>query len=234
MNSELGANITLDFSPNTEVVDSSVISQWIAVDDNMQVTFNQDAVKQYIADLAAKYDTVGKTRNFTTATGNVVQVEGGGYGWKIDQDAEYNALISNIQNAETVTREPTYAEVDLTAQHMYFIQNGQIAMQCDIVTGNPNKGNATPQGMYSLYYKQQNQVLRGKKLEDGTYEYESPVDYWMPFNGGIGFHDASWQSAFGGARYQTYGSHGCVNMPPASAGELYNLIQAGTPVICHY
>ena len=39
---------------------------------------------------------------------------------------------------------------------------------------------------------------------------------------------------FGGARYQTYGSHGCVNMPPASAGELYNLIQAGTPVICHY
>ena len=250
MNSELGANITLDFSPNTEVVDSSVISPWITVDDNMQVTFNQDAVKQYIADLAAKYDTVGKTRNFTTATGNVVQVEGGGYGWKIDQDAEYNALITNIQNAETVTREPnyssraathdandwgsTYAEVDLTAQHMYFIQNGQIAMQCDIVTGNPNKGNATPQGMYSLYYKQRNQVLRGKKLEDGTYEYESPVDYWMPFNGGIGFHDASWQSAFGGARYQTYGSHGCVNMPPASAGELYNLIQAGTPIICHY
>ena len=36
------------------------------------------------------------------------------------------------------------------------------------MTGNPNKGNATPQGMYSLYYKQQNQVLRGKKLEDGT------------------------------------------------------------------
>ena len=250
MNSELGANITLDFSPNTEVVDSSVISQWITIDDNMQVTFNQDAVKQYIADLAAKYDTVGKTRNFTTATGNVVQVEGGGYGWKIDQDAEYNALITNIQNAETVTREPNYssraathdasewgptdAEVDLTAQHMYFIQNGQIAMQCDIVTGNPNKGNATPQGMYSLYYKQQNQVLRGKKLEDGTYEYESPVDYWMPFNGGIGFHDAPWQSAFGGVRYQTYGSHGCVNMPPASAGELYNLIQAGTPIICHY
>lgn len=250
MNNELGANITLDFSPNTEVVDSSVISQWITVDDDMQVTFNQDAVKQYISDLAAKYDTVGKTRNFTTATGNVVQVEGGAYGWKIDQDAEYEALIANIQNAETVTREPnyasraathdandwgnTYAEVDLTAQHMYYIQNGQVVMQCDIVTGNPNKGNATPQGMYSLYYKQKDQVLRGKKLEDGTYEYESPVSYWMPFNGGIGFHDASWQAAFGGDRYQTYGSHGCVNMPPASAAELYNYIEAGVPVICHY
>lgn len=250
MNSELGANITLDFSPNTEVVDSSVISQWITVDDNMQVTFNQDAVKTYIAELAAKYDTVGKTRNFTTATGNVVQVEGGGYGWQIDQEAEYNALIANIQNAETVTREPnyasraathdandwgnTYAEVDLTAQHMYYIQDGQVVMQCDIVTGNPNKGNATPQGMYSLYYKQKDQVLRGKKLEDGSYEYESPVAYWMPFNGGIGFHDASWQSAFGGDRYQTHGSHGCVNMPPASAAELYNYIEAGVPVICHY
>ena len=77
-------------------------------------------------------------------------------------------------------------------------------------------------------------LLRGKKLPDGTYEYESPVSYWMPFNGGIGFHDATWQSAFGGARYLTYGSHGCVNMPVSAAAQLYGLIQAGVPVVCHY
>lgn len=250
MNSYLGANITYDFNPNTEVVDASVISQWVRADGEMNVTFDEGAVRAFVQSLADKYDTKGKPRSFTTATGNVVTVEGGSYGWKIDQEAEYNALIANIQNAETVTREAnyasrgashsgndvgsTYAEVDLSAQQMYFIQNGQVVLQSGVVTGNPNKGNATPQGVYSLAWKALDQVLRGTRQPDGTYEYETPVKYWMPFNGGIGFHDATWQSSFGGNRYQTHGSHGCVNLPYNIAGQLYQLISAGTPVVCHY
>ena len=250
MNSYLGANVTYDFNPATEVVDASVISQWVTVDADMNVTFNEEAVRAFIQSLADKYDTKGKPRTFTTATGNTVNVTGGSYGWKIDQEAEYNALIANIQNAETVTREPnyasraashegndvgsTYAEVDLSNQMMYFVQNGQVVLQSGIVTGNPNKGNGTPQGVYSLAYKALDQVLRGPKKPDGTYEYETPVKFWMPFNGGIGFHDATWQSSFGGSRYQTNGSHGCVNLPYDVAAQLYNLITAGTPVVCHY
>lgn len=250
MNSYLGANVTYDFNPATEVVDASVISQWVTVDADMNVTFNEEAVRAFIQSLADKYDTKGKPRTFTTATGNTVNVAGGSYGWKIDQEAEYNALIANIQNAETVTREPnyasraashegndvgsTYAEVDLSNQMMYFVQNGQVVLQSGIVTGNPNKGNGTPQGVYSLAYKALDQVLRGTKKPDGTYEYETPVKFWMPFNGGIGFHDATWQSSFGGSRYQTNGSHGCVNLPYDVAAQLYNLITAGTPVVCHY
>ena len=250
MNSYLGATVTYDFNPYTEVVDASVISQWVTVDADMNVTFNQDAVKAYIQSLADKYNTKGKTRTITTATGNTVTVEGGSYGWKIDQEAEYNALTANIQNAEVVTREPaytsraashegndfgsTFAEVDLTNQMVYFVQNGQVALSSPCVTGNPNNGHGTPQGVYSLAYKELDSVLRGEKLPDGSYEYESPVKYWMPFNGGIGFHDATWQPTFGGSRYLTGGSHGCVNMPYDAAGQLYNLISAGTPVVCHY
>ena len=33
----------------------------------------------------------------------------------------------------------------------------------------------------------------------------------MPFDGGIGFHDASWRDEFGGDIYLTDGSHGCIN-----------------------
>ena len=250
MNSYLRANITYDFNPNTEVVDASVISQWVRVDGDMNVTFDEGQVRAYVQSLADKYNTKGRPRSFTTATGNVVTVEGGSYGWLIDQEAEYNALIANIQNGETVTREAnyasraashggsdvgsTYAEVDLSAQHIYFIQNGQVVLQSGCVTGNPNKGNATPQGVYSLAYKALDQTLRGTKKPDGTYEYETPVKYWMPFNGGIGFHDATWQPAFGGNLYQTRGSHGCVNLPYDIAGQLYNLISAGVPVVCHY
>lgn len=250
MNSYLGACVTYDFNPYTEVVDSSVISQWVKVDGEMQVTFDEASVRAYIQSLAEKYNTKGKQRTFVTATGNTVTVSGGGYGWQINQEAEYNALIANIQNAETVTREPnyssraashegndvggTYAEVDLTNQVMYFVQNGQVVLQSGVVTGNPNRGNATPQGVYSLAYKALNQTLRGTKRPDGTYEYETPVKYWMPFNGGIGFHDAPWQASFGGSRYQTNGSHGCVNMPTDAAAQLYNLISAGTPVVVHF
>lgn len=250
MNSYLGANITYDFNPYTEVVDASVISQWVSVDGEMNVTFDEGAVRAYVQSLAEKYDTKGKARNFTTATGNAVTIEGGNYGWRIDQEAEYNALIANIQNGESVTREAnyanraashegndvgsTYAEVDLTAQQLYFIQNGQVVLQSGVVTGNPNKGNGTPQGVYSLAYKATDQVLRGTKKPDGSYEYETPVKFWMPFNGGIGFHDATWQSSFGGSRYQTHGSHGCVNLPYDIASQLYQLISAGTPVVCHY
>ena len=55
----------------------------------------------------------------------------------------------------------------------------------------------------------------------------------MPFNGGIGFHDANWRGEFGGAIYKTNGSHGCVNLPPSKAAALYELVYKGMPVICY-
>ena len=250
MNKYLKANITYDFTPHKEVVDQKVISGWLTVDENMKVTFQKEKVKEYIKSLAKKYDTSGKPRSFVTANGNTVEVRNGVYGWKINQKKEYEKLVANIEAGETVTREPeysrrakshegndfgnTYVEIDLTRQHLWFIRDGQKIMESDVVTGNPNKGNATPQGVYTLTYKTKNAVLRGPKQPDGSYEWESPVDYWMPFNGGIGMHDAQWQSSFGGSRYQSHGSHGCVNMPLEKAKEIYGYIDAGTPVICHY
>ena len=76
-----------------------------------------------------------------------------------------------------------------------------------------------------------NEVLRGEKKENGEYEYETPVQYWMPFNGGVGFHDASWQASFGGDVYTYNGSHGCINLPPDKAAELYEIIDTETPIV---
>ena len=51
---------------------------------------------------------------------------------------------------------------------------------------------------------------------------------------GIGFHDADWQTAFGGERYKNgNGSHGCINMPVDKSGELFDMIEPGIPVIIH-
>ena len=66
--------------------------------------------------------------------------------------------------------------------------------------------------------------------------YETQVAYWMRITwSGIGFHDATWQPAFGGNLYSIgAGSHGCVNMPYDKAGALYEMMPVGTPVIIHY
>ena len=73
----------------------------------------------------------------------------------------------------------------------------------------------------------------GAKRADGTYEYESPVSFWMPFNGGIGFHDANWRSSFGGEINKTGGSHGCINLPPDRVPAFYEQVYKGMPVICY-
>ncbi len=250
MNAYLGASVTYTFGDATEVVDGSVISQWLTTDENMNVTYNEEGVSQYIASLAEKYDTYKKQRTFTSGSGNTVNVQGGNYGWLIDQAAEIEALKANISNKEVVTKEPvykqtaashgaadwgnTYVEVDLTNQYMYLLVNGSVVTSSPIVTGKPSEGSATPQGVYSIRYCKRNAVLRGPKKEDGTYEWESPVAFWMPFNGAIGLHDATWQAAFGGSRYLTHGSHGCVNLPYNIAETVFNNVSAGTPVVCHY
>ena len=96
-----------------------------------------------------------------------------------------------------------------------------------MVTGDASKGYSTPSGVYRLDWKAKDFVLRG----DG---YAAPVSFWMPFNGGIGLHDASWRSSFGGSIYKTNGSHGCVNMPYSVAEAIYNNIEDKTTIICRY
>ena len=77
------------------------------------------------------------------------------------------------------------------------------------------------------------QMQTQQKVEE-KYEYESFVKFWMPFNGGIGMHDASWRGSFGGDIYKYSGSHGCINMPPKKMPKFYNMIEIGTPVAVHY
>lgn len=251
MNQYCQASVTYTMTENV-VVDKTVISTWLSYDENMQVTFNEDAVREWMREFGSTYDTVGTTRSITTPGGKTVEVSGGTYGWSIDEETETQNLINSIKNGEVVTREPAYAqtaashsaqdwgttyiEVDLSAQHMWYIVDGSVALETDVVTGLPTADRQTPAGVYYILYTERNATLKGEtNPETGKPIYETPVSYWMPFTWqGHGFHDANWQSSFGGSRYQTNGSHGCVNMPVDQAGNLFSMISAGTPVVIHY
>ncbi len=254
-NNFTNAKITYTFGDETVTLDGSTIKDWLQFDEKGQFVRNeasfQQHIKEYVAQLAADYDTVGTDREFYTTSGRTVYVYGSAYGWKIDQDAEAAQLLQEIQSGAQVQREPvysmtanarghndlgnTYIEVDLSDQYMYYYQNGQIIFQSDIVSGlMGDSTRQTPPGIFTLYYKKSPDVLKGQQRPDGTYEYETPVTYWMPFNGGIGFHDATWQPYFGGDRYLYGGSHGCINLPYSSAAALYDIIQYNVPIICFY
>ena len=125
----------------------------------------------------------------------------------------------------------TYVELDLSRQNVWMYVNGECVVDSPCVTGNVATGYSTPAGIYYLTYKTMNATLEGYNADGSTYS--SPVAYWMPFNGGIGFHDASWRYSFGGNIYMTNGSHGCVNLPYWAASTIYSYIDTSIPIIIY-
>lgn len=255
MNGYCQASITYNMDVPV-VIDRTVISTWLSVDGDMNVIVDENAVRAWLEQFGERYDTVGTTRTFTTPTGKSATVSGGTYGWSINEDTEFQTIMNALNNQEVIAKEPeyyisgvaashsmpdwgsTYAEVDLSAQHMWYVVNGSVALETDVVTGEPIPEKVTPEGVYSIVEKKLDKVLVGAKDPvTGEPEYETPVSYWMRITWqGVGFHDATWQRNFGGALNQIrgIGSHGCVNMPLDKAAELYNMIEMGTPVIIHY
>ena len=242
-------NITYVFGDQQEILPGLEAVKWIDGVSGSTVQVNQQKVAEYVKYLADKYDTYGKPHTFTSTSGRQVSVNGD-YGWQINQAEEAVALTRMVQNGTNQTREPaysrtaasrtgndfgtTYVEVDMGLQHIYMYENGTLIAEAPIVTGNVAKGWTTPEGLYTLYYKERDRVLRGPKRADGTYSYESPVSYWMPFNGGIGLHDASWRGKFGGEIYKNNGSHGCINIPPKTAAVIFEHAYKGIPILCFY
>ncbi|GKX66447.1 L,D-transpeptidase family protein [Inconstantimicrobium mannanitabidum] len=242
LNKYVKAKITYIFGSKNEILDGNIINQWISVDKNLQAIINEKAVFQYVVGLSKKYDTVGISRKIKASTGKTIEVQGGFYGWKINCASESKALLKNIKLGEILKKEPiytqkassrdeddignTYVEINITEQHLWFYKDGKLITQGDVVTGNPSRGNSTKIGVYMLNYKQKGSTLRGANYETG-------VTYWMPFNGNIGIHDASWRYSFGGEIYKSNGSHGCVNAPLYLAKKIFDNIEDGTPIICY-
>lgn len=250
------ASITYNTKSGPVVLDGNTLITWLSIDEKGNYYRDDSVFKEkatmFVAKLAKKINNVGGTRTFVGANNRTITVSGGNYGLRLQNSKEIDGLLKDIYAGETKTRTPittgkeassdngglgnTFVEIDLSGQHMWYHKNGQIVLESDIVSGTYNKPDRrTPPGTFYLYNKERNRVLRGTKLPDGTWPYETPVDYWMPFNRGIGLHDSSsWRSKWGGTIYMNNGSHGCINLPTDVAGKLYRNIEIGCPVVCYY
>ncbi|BBK75736.1 L,D-transpeptidase family protein [Clostridium butyricum] len=239
----VSTKITYHIGDTQEVLDGDKIRDFLDVDEDYNVSVSEEKIRSYLKSFAEKYNTIGKTRKFNTTGGSTISVSGGDYGRKIDVSEEVKYILDAIKDGKTDNREPkysqvpfcngtddignTYVEVSLSSQHLWFYKDGSLIIDGPIVSGNVSNGCGTPGGVYKLEYKERNATLKGEG-------YSTPVSFWMPFNGGIGIHDATWRSSFGGNIYVAGGSHGCVNAPYSLANTIFNNIDSGTPVVCYY
>lgn len=248
--------ITYTTSKGKEIaLDGSTLITWLSKQDDGSYTKDESVFKEkltaFVKELASQYNSIGATRTFTGKDGQSHTVSGGTYGFRVSTDSEVSALLKMInENKSENNRIPehtgqlpsgengglgtTYLEINITKQHLWFVKDGSVVLESDFVSGKESDPTRlTPSGTYYIYNKERNRVLRGTKQPNGKYEYESPVSYWMPFNKGIGLHDASWRSTFGRDIYINSGSHGCINLPTGFAGSLYSQIYVNLPVVVY-
>lgn len=240
------AVVTYDIEGADEKLDKGQILKMLDIDtEKGTVSVNDDAVTNYVQNLATKYNTYGSERQFKTHDGSTVTIGGGDYGYVVSKSGEKEELIKDLESGQPTEREPvyeqkglmrstdgndigdTYLEIDYTNQHIYYYKDGTLQMDSDIVSGNTSVGNGSPDGIFTIKYKKSPATLVGE-------DYSSDVTYFIVFSYNVGVHDASWRSSFGGTIYQSSGSHGCINVPLSFAASLYNAIEDGTPVVAYY
>lgn len=253
-NKYLTANITYDFgkdlSGNDRIVtvDATQIKQWLVRGDDDVFSLDTDAVTEFVkTQMAYKTDTFGLTHTFKTHAGNTIELKGGDYGWCINREKTAEELIAAIEAGETTELEPvykykgkdrsendiggTYVEISIDEQKMWCYKDGVCIVETDVVTGNPNRGNATPMNSVWAIDAKKSPATLGTL---DTMGYSSPVTYWMPFTGNVGIHDADgWRSSYGGSIYKSNGSHGCVNTPLSAAKKIYEAVEIGTAVVVY-
>lgn len=237
-------SITYTFGETEETIDSEKLASWLLIDDD-GVLVNEEEVQNYVTELSLNYNTMYVTRNFKTSDETVVEISGNEYGFWIDTEEEVQQLLSDINNGQTVRREPVYSkqglyrngqddlvgsyiEVSLDKQHLWLYKDGVLITETDIVSGLPKEDTETYRGAWPIAYKKSPFTL-----SSDFYGYEVNVEYWMPFVYGQGLHDADWHQTFGGEIYKTNGSHGCINLPPEQARLVYNTIDGGYPIIVY-
>ena len=248
-NSYKDVKITYIFGENNEVLDFSKFYSWLVpnyledgltLNEEKPFTFSDEGVNGFISELNKKYTTIGTAREFTTSTGETITITTGDYGWILDRKKMSESVRNLLSTKTSETLDGifsqkgalfgekdfsnSYVEVSISNQRVWMYVNGECIVDTPVVTGNIGKNMGTRKGIFSLTYKTKNAVLRGA-------DYETPVKYWMPFDGGIGLHDATWRGSFGGNIYKWNGSHGCVNMPLNAAKTVYENIDKSMPII---
>lgn len=246
LNTITNAKIVYDFKDRQYTVDKTLIKEWMVKGEDGAYSIDSNKAAEWVRQMAYDTDTYSLAREFKTHSGVTIQMpkHRGDYGWVINKDKTTEALVEAIQNGVQETREPvylykgvareindiggTYVEISITEQKMWCYKDGKLAVETPIVTGNHASGHDTPSG--GVW------AIDGKKADFHMKRYNADVDFWLPFNGDVGIHDASWRTPaeYNTETYKTAGSHGCINTPRDAMEKIFNIVEIGYPVVVYY
>ena len=115
-----------------------------------------------------------------------------------------------------------WIEVSLARQRLNALENGKIVLTSPVSSGKART--PTVRGTYRIYVK-----LASTRMRGCCPAYDTPnVPWTMYFYSGYGIHGAYWHNSFG-----IPVSHGCVNLPVATARRLFNWASVGTKVVIY-
>lgn len=258
----LSRQIVLSYEGRQFVPDRKAMGYWLTFAHEqkqdgsvvLNTGISREQVLGYLQSVANVVDVAPVNKKLTISNGQELVEREGQEGRAINQDPVADQIVSAMNNNQdsniTISSRAVAfgvekkrvgncssadggraIEVNLSSQSLLACQDGQAVFSTPITSGATGAGFPTITGQFAIYAKERSRYLNGRPY---GWDYNVYVDYWMPFSGGYGLHDADWRSSFGGSDYYYGGSHGCVNMPKSAAAFLYNWADVGTPVWVHY
>lgn len=249
---------TIEYTVQDQVysLTGSDLIQSASLSKELEVSIDQNSIKEKIAEINDSQSTLGKNFTFKTHSGSVISVKGQGYGWALDVEKETALIQEAFETGETSISASntygngwsgegygyetttnngigdTYAEISIKDQRIWIYREGKLVLTTHVVTGKHSTGEDTSPGVWYILYKRTPYTLTGSSV--GNPNYSIKVDYWAPFtNSGQGFHDASWRTNWGGNAYLNAGSGGCVNVPPSVMKAVYDNLSVYQPVVIY-
>ena len=135
-----------------------------------------------------------------------------------------DGVIGYVPKSSIKSIKGNFITVDISSQRICYYVDNDLAFQGKCTTG--KKSSPTEIGMFTPYGK--------SSSHDFGHDNLVAKILWMPFNGGQGLHDASWESnsKFGDYSYtKKHGSAGCVRLPNDVATFVYDNVSKNTPVL---
>lgn len=228
-NQIIQSSIKIDMGcDQVEVVPKSILEACIGFKKKKMV-IDYDILSSYVKKLAKKYNTVGSTRRFLTSNSEKIEIPTRTYdifyGWELDQEKTLDAICEFVTAGQSgdvsavwLSRGyshgdkdndfgDSYIEISIQDQHMWLYLDGKLECDTAVTTGTDQPSTRTPVGMFHTM--------------DFNTEYTMHGSYGTAFShyfiritpDGVGIHDSSWRSRYGGTEYIRNGSHGCINTP---------------------
>lgn len=239
----------------TFTIPAQTVASWIHVTGNIQekkldIAYDTDAVKQYLADTLPKElnQDVVTEKNVVDTSGKVLFVDVKGVkGVKVDsvdqtttdvlhaleqgQPAEIKAAVQT-EDFKTESRTVRYdvpdgdphMVVNLSEQKAYAYKGTTLVKTFNISSGTLQ--HPSDNGTFFVYLKYESQRMRGGVGADA---YDIPGVPWVTYyNDGESFHGAPWNLY--GVDHGIPGSHGCAGMYPEDAHWVYDFLPMGSMV----